>query len=87
MVQHSLVECSIKGSSDSVRTDMIRVIQPQEERTVPLMSKGKPLQHDRHANRIIQFNLTYEGASGKYKRKKALAENEFFKTDKDDIVN
>ncbi|MFZ0514528.1 MAG: hypothetical protein WAM14_23185, partial [Candidatus Nitrosopolaris sp.] len=32
-----LVECSIKGSNDSVRTNMIRVIQPQEERTVPLL--------------------------------------------------
>jgi hypothetical protein len=75
-----LVEYSIKGISKSVRTEMIRAIRPEQDYSIWLVLKG-PLLHDRHANRVIQCKLAYEGTSGKYKRKTSLDENEFFKSD------
>jgi hypothetical protein len=78
---HILVEHSIKGISNSVRTEMIHAIRPEQDYSIGLVLKGQPLLHDRDANRVIQCKLAYEGTSGKYKRKTSLDENEFFKSD------
>jgi hypothetical protein len=72
------VELSIVGIRDSNQTQMIRDMEPNMERYVPLVQNGQPLLNDRGANRVIKIKLKYEGISGKYHDNFQLIENDFF---------